>query len=329
MGRLNVAVIGIGAMGKSHARVYSEMKQVNLVAVCDQNEVEEATAKKYSANYYQTTKKMFDSEKIDAVSVCVPTKYHREVSIDTISRKIPTLIEKPMAANEAEASEIIKKSEEKNIKVMIGHIERFNPVIMELKKRIEKNELGKIYKAHCQRLSPFPSRVIDVGVTIDLAIHDIDVLSYIINSGIERVYAETSHKIHSKHEDLLIGTLRFKNGVIGVINANWLTPKKVREIAITGEKGMFVADYITQELVFCENDFVNQEYNGNLMTVIAGKSKSIEIVKKEPLKNELECFIDCVSNNKEVPIKGSDGLNAIRVAQKLLESSRNNKVVKV
>lgn len=330
MYKLNVAVIGVGAMGKSHARVYSNMNNVELIAVCDiDKEAAKNMASKYKANYYSNYKEMLKKERLNAISICVPTKLHKKIADDFIKNKINVLIEKPIAATIKEAKEIIKEAEKNRVKLMVGHIERFNPVVIELKKRIESNELGKIYKVHCVRLSPFPQRIVDVGVIVDLAIHEIDILRYIIDSKIKRVYAEIAQRIHSAHEDLLIGTIRFENNILGVINANWLTPKKVREITVTGEKGMFVANYLTQELYFYENEFVrkNISYNSNFMNVIEGRSVKIKIKYKEPLKNELKAFTESILRNKKVPVTGKDGLDALYIAQKFIDSSKKNKVV--
>ena len=330
MEKLNVGVIGLGSMGKSHARIYSGMGNVDLIAVCD---IDKGRAKniaaEYNTNYYVDYKEMISKKKIDAVSICVPTKLHKEIAVNILKNKINTLIEKPIAATIAEAKKIIAEAKKNNVKLMIGHIERFNPVVTELKKRIKKNELGKIYKVNCVRLSPFPQRMVDVGVIIDLAIHEIDILKYLIESKITRIFAETSQRIHSSHEDLLIGTMKLDNNILGVINANWLTPKKVREITVTGEKGMFVANYLTQELYFYENEFTrnNFDYNNNFMNVMEGKKRKIEIEKKEPLKNELESFIGCILEKRQPPVTGEDGLDALNIAQKFLESSKDNKVV--
>jgi predicted dehydrogenase len=330
MGELNVAVIGIGAMGKSHVRNYSNIDSANLVAICDIDEEKaKQIAKEYNTNYYTNCSEMLEKEKIDAVSVCVPTKYHKEIAVGVLKNKIHVLVEKPIATTVEEAEEMINHADKNNVKLMVGHIERFNPVVMELKKRVAGNELGKIYKVNCSRLSPFPQRVVDVGVIVDLAIHEIDILRHILDSKIIRVYAETARRIHSSHEDLLTGTIRFENKVLGVINANWLTPKKVREITITGEKGMFAANYLTQELCFYENDFTkkNLDYNSNFMNVVEGNMEKIKINKKEPLKLELESFIDCIKEGAKPIVTGQDGIEALKIAEKFEQSAKENKVI--
>ncbi len=332
MGKINVAVIGAGSMGKNHARIYSGINDVNLAAVCDPNEeYGKEVAEKYSAKYYSDYREMLKKEKIDAVSICVPTKLHKQVALDAIKSKINVLVEKPIAATIEEAKEIIDEAKKSNVKLMVGHIERFNPVVAELKKRIENNELGKVLQVHCERLSLFPQRIIDVGVIVDLAIHEIDILRYLIGSKIKRVYAETAQRFHSSNEDLMIGTIRFENNVLGVINANWLTPKKVRQIKVTGEKGMFSANYITQELYFYEKQFASKysDYESRFKMGTEGKKIKISVKPSEPLKNELEAFIECIKDDKEPTVAGKDGMEALDIAQKFLESSKTNKVIEL
>lgn len=331
MKKINVAVIGIGAMGKSHARVYSSMRNIRLVAVCDINkEMAESIAKQYNTSHYTSYKDMLKKEKIDAVSVCVPTKLHKEVAIGVIRNKVNVLVEKPIAATIQEADDIIREADKNKVKLMVGHIERFNPVVAELKNRIENNELGKIYQVNCTRLSPFPQRVVDVGVAVDLAVHEIDVLSYLIGSKIKRIFAETAQRIHSSHEDSLVGIMRFENNILGIISTNWLTPKKIREITITGEKGMFAANYLTQEMYFYENKFTGSTgYNNNFMNIVEGRKLSIKIESAEPLKNELNAFADSIMKNKKVPVTGREGMDALRIAQKFVESSKKNEVIEL
>ena len=328
MEKINIGVIGLGVMGTNHTRVYSELDNVNLIAICDPNiETLEALSTKYNTKKYSNYKEMLVNEKLDAISLCVPTLLHKKIALDIIKNNINILIEKPIATTTDEANEIINLAKEKNIKLMVGHIERFNPVVTELKKRISNNELGNIFKVHCVRQSQFPQRIIDVGVIIDLSIHEIDNLCYILDSKIKRVFAETAQRIHSNHEDLLIGTLRFENNVLGVINSNWLSPKKVREITITGEKGTFHADYTTQELNFLEKEFAKNTFEYGLSPDKQGLKINIE--NKEPLKIELIEFINCITNNTNPIVSGTDGLNALNIAQKFLESSKTNKVIEL
>jgi len=331
MKKTKVAVIGAGVMGINHVRVYSSMESTELVAVADPDSKNLEKAKKeYNAKGYSDYKKMLDEQKPEAVSICVPTKFHYEIASEVISRGINVLVEKPITTTIEQADKLISLAKEKGITFMVGHIERFNPVVTELKQRINNNELGRVYKISSFRLSPFPGRILDVGVTIDLAVHEIDIINYLTGSGIKHVFAETARRIHSAQEDLLVANIKFQNGTIGVINCNWLTPKKVRNISITGEKGMFEADYLNQELYFFENKFASEkmDYSKGHFTVIQGDSKKIEIVKKEPLLMELSSFIDSIQNNKEPVVTGEDGRHALKVAQMLLDSAKNEKLIK-
>ena len=334
---VNVAVIGTGVMGKNHVRVYASMKNANvsLVAVADSSQANlDKVANDYpdlKINFYSDYAEMLSREKIQAVSVCVPTKMHFEVASRVMEKGIHCLVEKPLAANVDEAKKLIAIAEKHKVKLFVGHIERFNPVVQELKKRMARGDLGRIYKISSTRLSPFPSRILDVGVTIDLAVHKIDIINYLTESDVLHVFAETARKIHSKSEDLLIATIRFENDILGVINCNWLTPKKVREITITGEKGMFHANYLLQELYFYANEFVNGklDYSAGPFTVIEGKMQKIDIRKKEPLLAELESFVDCVRTGSKPAVSGADGMHAINIATKLIQSASQGEVIKV
>ena len=329
---LKVGVIGVGRMGINHARIYNEFREVSLVAVADTNKENLSKAKeKYNCNIYEDYKEMLDREELDAVSIAVPTKEHYKVALDCIDKNINLLIEKPIASNVKEGREIIEKAKEKKVKLMIGHVERFNPAVIELKRRVDNGELGKIYRIMAQRESPFPLRISDVGVVIDLAVHDIDIMGFISNSNLKRVYAETGKRLHSSNEDLLLALFRFDDDVIGVISTNWLTPDLIRNLVVTGEKGMFKVDYLNQELYFYHNAALPKEidYKKIVSGVEAGDVLKIKINKDEPLKLELKSFVDSILEDKEIITKGEDGLKALEIAQKIIESADKNEVVEL
>jgi predicted dehydrogenase len=213
---------------------------------------------------------------------------------------------------------------------MVGHIERFNPAVQELKRRLDAHQLGRIFSIYATRIGPFPPRIRDVGVVIDLAVHDIDCMRFVTGAEVKRVYAETEKRIHTKCEDMLSGLLKFDNGVVGVLDVNWLTPEKIRELAVIGEKGMFVVKYIPQELLFYENKHANSrdyDYKDILMGVSEGDITNIRIQKKEPLRNELDSFVESVRKNKKPHVTGFDGLKALEVASAIIESSTENRVM--
>lgn len=317
-------MIGVGSMGQNHARVLFNIDSVRLVAVADPDARQaEKVAKKYNARWYTSYQAMLDSEKLDAVTVAVPTKYHKDCALAVMEKKIPLLLEKPIASTIAEAQEIIDYSRTHNVPLMIGHIERFNPAVIELKKRLEAGELGDIYKIEVQRIGPFPERIADVGVTVDLSVHDIDIIHYIMNSPISRIYAETQQKLHATHEDSLIAVLTYANGVLGVINVNYLSPTKTRQISIFGKKGMFRVNYLTQELSFFENkSFAQNDWS----SVSEGDVRMINIQKKEPLQLEIEYFLKNITTPAAL-VTGEDGLYALRVAHSILESARTKQAV--
>src|SRR3989338_1663507 len=328
MDKLKVAVIGTGAMGRSHARIYSDMPNIELVGVCDNDQkIAGEMAKKYNTRAFTDYNEI--NQNLDAVSVCVPTKLHKDVALFFIKKEINVIVEKPIAINIEEAQKLIEAAKESNVKLMVGHVERFNPVVAEIKKRIDNNELGKIYSITANRFSPFPHRVIDVGVTTDLAVHDIDIIMHLNKAKIKRIYAETGQRIHTSHEDMLNALIKFENSTTGIINTNWLTPKKVREIYVMGEKGMFVAKYLTQELSFYKNKFTekNADYSKGVTSVIEGDMVKIKVNTKEPLLAELEEFADCIIQDRKPLVSGEDGLEVLKIASKMLEAAKNNKVV--
>lgn len=331
METLSAAVIGVGSMGKNHARNYSELGGINLVGVCDaEKKTADEIASRIKCKAYTDPSKLIKENKIDVASIVVPTQHHLKVALDFINAGINVLIEKPISATVAEGEKMVAAAEKNGVKLSVGHIERFNPAIVELKRRLVGGELGKIFEMRAHRIGPFPARIRDVGVVIDLATHDIDIMRYLTGSDVVRLYAETERRIHTSHEDLLSGLLKFKNNTIGVLNINWLTPEKIREINVTGEKGMFIAKYLSQELFFHENVVAKRKeysYSDILMGVGEGDITNIRIQKREPLRLELEAFCECVRKNSTPPVSGKDGIEALRIASLLIESSKNNKVV--
>lgn len=329
---IKVGVIGVGSMGQNHARIYSGLDYVELVCISDANQEQgEKIAKRFKTKYYQDYKEMLSNEKLDLVSIVVPSNLHKEVAIEVLNRKINTLLEKPIALNEEEAKEIISAASKNNTKLAIGHIERFNPAIIELKKRLEKKELGEIYKIDVQRIGPFPVRITDVGVIIDIAVHDLDIIDYLIKPKLKRIYAETQQKLHPKYEDSLLALLKYEEGILGVLNINFTSPKKIRKISIFGEKGMFEVNYLTQDIIFYKNSSYKEEeeasFGGKFSGISEGDSIKISIKKEEPLLAEIKSFIECITEDKESPVSGEDGLEALKKANLIMKSAKENKVL--
>lgn len=330
---LKVAVIGVGSMGSNHARVYRELPETDLVAVVDANyDQAQHVADKYTTASYQDHHKMLSEVRPDAVSIAVPTAEHVPVSLDVLEAGAHILIEKPISATMEGGQEIINRAKQTNRKLMIGHIVRFNPAIQALKARLIAGDLGRIYQIVCRRIGPFPDRIRDVGVVIDLAPHDLDLMRYLTGLNPVRVYAETGQRIHTEHEDLLFGLLRFPGDVTGAIEINWLTPSKIREVLVLGERGLYRVDDLTQDLYFYENIRANGTLwptLQNLKGVSEGSMTRYHIKRYEPLKAELKAFIKAIKGEISIPVTGEDGLEAVRLALALVESGQNNQVIEV
>ncbi len=329
--KTKVAVIGTGSMGRNHARVYWEMPDVDFVGIADADiEKTAALGKKYGIQVFNDYRKMLDEQNPDAVTIAVPTVLHYEVALEAIDRGIHVLLEKPIALEVAQGEEIIRKAADKNVKLQIGHIERFNPAIITLQQEIEKKILGKIYALEAHRVGPFPARINDVGVIVDLAVHELDIMRHICQSEVIRVFAETERRIHTAHEDVLSATLRMENGVIGTISINWLTPTKIRELIVIGDLGMFKVDYLTQDLYFYENSSAKGsewETFQILRGVSEGKVIKYSFAKKEPLRAEQEAFLAAVQGTQPVAVSGQDGLKALILAQKMIEAGQTHQSV--
>jgi predicted dehydrogenase len=328
---LKTAVIGVGSMGRNHARVNWELPGVSLVGVADSNEtVVSGVAERYNTRPYTEYRQMLDEQRPDAVTIAVPTSSHKEVALEVIQRGIHLLIEKPIAFSVEEARDIIEAAQKADVKLMVGHIERFNPAVIALKQHLADRELGHVFQVDARRQGPLPGRVNDVGVVVDLAVHDLDIMRYVTQAEIIRVYAETENGIHSKKEDVLSGVVRLSNGTIGILLINWITPTKIREFHVTGEGGMFKVDYLTQDLIF----FENPKGNGGewdtlriLRGVSEGKMVRYCIEKREPLRVEHEAFISAVRGEAPIAVSGEDGLLALQLALAIVASGFEHKLM--
>ena len=330
---INVAVIGVGSMGRNHARVYSELPEAKLSAVVDidvnnANEV----AGLYGVEAYVDYQKMLSEIRPDAVSIAIPTAFHAEVALASLEEGAHVLVEKPISATMEEGNRIIEKAREVNRLLMIGHVVRFNPAIKKLKELLDANELGRIFQIVCRRVGPFPARIRDVNVVVDLATHDLDLMRYLTGMDPIRVYAETEHRINTDMEDLVLGLLRFPDGIVGAIEINWLTPTKVREVLVLGERGLFRVDDLTQDLFLYENahamDNVWQTLQA-LRGVSEGSMTRFALQRVEPLKAELHAFLSSIQYGTAAPVNGEDGLSALNLALSIVESGRTHRIIEI
>ena len=308
MKTINVGVIGVGAMGYNHARVYYRLENANLVSVSDVSErTLKKVCKKYNTKGYSNIEDLLKNPEIEVVSVCVPTTHHYDVVMKAIEYGKHVLVEKPIAFTEEEASEMIKAAKEKGVTLGTGHVERFNPAVQKAKELIENDVIGDLVSASAKRVGPFPPRIKDVGVAIDLAIHDLDVMYYLFDEEVEQVYATMGSILdkceYEDHAEIMVNF----HGVTGMLEVNWLTPYKRRQIEITGTDGIISVDYIDQTI----------DVHGKF-------AQDIKINHEEPLKEELKSFLECVANNEKPVITGEDGLNALRMVLAANKSSKEH-----
>lgn len=327
--QLKVAVIGTGSMGTNHLRVLRDFDeaQVQVVGAADPFEpgLKRATHR-FSVDGYVDYRELIDRTSPDLVVVVVPTEKHFEVASYAIERGSHVLIEKPITSTLEEAETLIQLAHQRDVKIAVGHIERFNPAVSEVKRRFLAGELGQMFYLHARRLGPFPPRIRDVGVTLDLATHDVDVMRYLTDAEVERAYAETQRRIHLTHEDLVMGILRFTNGATGILDVNWLTPTKVREISITGERGMYLLNYLTQDVYFYQNDYTVTNWDAlrALTGVSEGTMTRLKVQKAEPLWLEYRDVLAAITNDTLPTVTGEDGLAVLRIIHQLQASAKNS-----
>jgi len=328
---IRAAVIGVGAMGRNHARVYKEIPDVELAAVADLDSVRTGEAARlHGARAYADYQVMLKEARPNVVTVAVPTQAHCQVVLNVLEAGCHVLVEKPIAATIEEGRRMIDRAAELDRVLAVGHIERYNPAVIELKRRLDKGELGQIFQIHARRLGPFPQRVHDVGVIVDLVPHDLDIMRYLMGEKVRRMYAETQQKIHTTHEDWFSGLVCFENDVVGVLNTSWLTPTKVREITVTGQRGMFLANLLTQDLYFYENAEAagpDWSYLSLLRGVGVGKMVRLQLQRREPLRAELEAFVAATRGEQQSIVSGEDGLVVLGLAQALVRSGQEHQVI--
>ena len=295
MKRLKVAVIGAGALGSVHARIYSSLKDIELIAICDTDRKRLASiSKELRVEGIRNYQKLLD--RVDAATIAVPTKDHHKIAKDFLNKGIHLLIEKPITRTVEEADELLHIAERKNLTLAVGHVERFNSAVEAILKL-----KGDIKFVECHRLGPFSPRVKDVGVVLDLMIHDIDIILWLIKSSIKSIEA-VGVNVLTRHEDIANARITFKNGAVCNITASRVTANAVRKIRMFQPNAYISLDYIKQD--------------AHIYTKRLGKivSRQIDIQKENSLKKEIVSFLDCISSNKKPLASGKEGRDALAVA---------------
>lgn len=317
---LRAGLIGLGMMGRHHARVLRETEGIDLVAVADPSGDPHRVAGNLDV---LPDVDALIAAGIDLAVVAVPTIYHEPVALALAAAGVHTLVEKPIAADVAAGERVAKAFADAGLFGAVGHVERFNPAIQDVRRRIAAGEVGDVYQIATRRQGPFPARIADVGVAKDLATHDIDLTAWIVGSPYASVSAQTTHRSGRQHEDMVLAIGRLANGVMVNHTVNWLSPMKERVAIVTGERGTIIADTASADVVFYANGTVLTEWDSvaAFRGVSEGDVIRYAIAKREPLRTEIEAFRDGVLGKETFAVTMAEGLATLQVAEAMLESA--------
>jgi predicted dehydrogenase len=297
---LRVGVIGVGSIGVHHARIFSELEEVSLEGVVDIDfSRAQQIASRYNCKAYENYIKIIDF--VDAVSIAVPTTLHFGIAMDFLKHDKDILVEKPITSTIEEAEELISEAAKRNRILQVGHLERFNAGVSLISKMVNKPQF-----IESQRLSPFLGRGIDVDVTLDLMIHDIDIILSLVNSEIADLRA-TGAKVLTESIDIAHAWIEFKNGCFAEVMTSRIANKKVRELKVFQHNSFLTLDYQNQE-VTCY-----RKLNGSVGKEIKKPQE------KEPLREQLISFVECVKKRTQPVVSGHEGKEALKVALKISE----------
>ena len=330
---LRGAVLGLGMIGRHHARILQSglggaVRFAGAVdpggdrfgAVGDPALVFDTVAGLLAAS---------GAERPDFAVIAVPTEEHVTAVRELVAADVHVLIEKPLAATADEAREIIGLVRNAGLQGAVGHVERCNPALRELRARVQSGLLGEIFSVRTERVGPFPDRVRDVGVVKDLATHDLDLVRWLGDAPIERVAAQTQHRMGREHEDLVLVTGRVENGRAFNSVVDWLTPTKVRRTRVLGERGMLVADTLTADLYFYANAATAQGWDAAqaMRGVAEGDMTRYALERREPLAVELAEFCALVRGEESAAVTLEEGLETVAVAEAVLASAATGETV--
>lgn len=326
-----VAVIGLGAMGKNHARVYRDLG-ARLVAVCDVDEIAgKLAAQRYGCDYVKEYKALLSQADVDAVSIATPTELHHPVAMAALEAGKHVLVEKPICDTIARAKELVSIARKSGLTLAVGHVERHNPAVQAVKRLLERGEAGDVLSIAARRVNrrDETKRVKDVGVVLDLAIHDIDVIRYLAGGDPESVFAAVASSGAIPHEDRAHILLRFPRDVMAVVDVNWLTPRKVRKLSLTCSKAYLEVDYIHQTLEVSSSRLGSYAEENLYDVPLELNVQTHHIKAQEPLANELRDFLRAVESGTRPLASGEDGLAALVVARAALRSSEQQRPLRL
>lgn len=326
MGDLRAGLLGVGMMGRHHARVLREVSGVELVAIADPGGDPHGVAGELQV---LPDVAALIGAGIDLAVVAVPTRFHEDAALQLAEAGIHTLVEKPIADTVEAGQRMVDAFAARGLVGAVGHVERFNPALLEARRRIREGELGHVYQIATRRQGPFPSRIADVGVGKDLASHDIDLTAWVADSSYTTVFGQVAFESGRPHEDMILATGRLANGIIANHVVNWLSPMKERLTIISGEKGTFLADTSTGDLTFYANGTFPLQWES--VTAFRGVSEGdvirYAIQKREPLRVEHEAFRDAILGEPNDVVTMEQGLRTLGVVEAVLESAKSGRSV--
>ena len=323
---LRVGVLGLGSMGRHHVRNARNTEGFELVAVADPGGDRFGVAG--SLTVLESVSAMIEVG-IDAAIVAVPTVFHEEAALALAEAGVHTLVEKPLAASVEAGQRVAEAFKSAGLVGAVGYVERCNPALLEMRKRLAEGQLGDVYQVVTRRQSPFPARISDVGVVKDLATHDVDLAAWVAGSEYKEIYAQTAHRSGREHEDMVVASGSFKNGVLVNHLVNWLTPFKDRTTIVTGEHGALVADTAMGDLTFYENGDMPLQWDqiAAFRGVSEGTVTRYALAKREPLAVEHEHFRDAILGKGNEHVSMEEGLNALKVVEGILASAASGQAV--
>ncbi len=328
---IRMGLIGLGSMGRHHARVIRTVEGMDLVAVADPYGDKHAVAQ--GLHVLPDVASLIGAG-IDAAMVAVPTYLHEEVGLALAAAGVHAMVEKPIAATAESGRRVAEAFTDAGLIGCVGYVERCNPALLEMRRRIELGELGEVYQISTSRQGPFPARIADVGVVKDLATHDIDLAAWIAQSPYAVVSGQVAHRSGREHEDMVVASGRLANGIIVTHTVNWLSPMKVRTTVATGEKGALVADTLTSDLTFFANGDVASDWDqaAAFRGVSEGDSIRYAIAKREPLLVEQENFRDVLRGEpaaQSLVVSMEEGVHTLTGVEAVLESAASDRTIAV
>ena len=302
---LRVGVVGVGVMGSNHARVFADLPGVRLVGVADPDGKQlDFVSRALGCPAFSGVEPLLAAG-VDAVTIAAPTHLHRELALCCIERGVHVLVEKPIAPSVEEGRAIIAAARHASVALMVGHVERFNPTVEALKDAICDEDILSIA---ITRVGPFPPRMSNVGVVIDLAVHDIDLIRWFTDSEIAEVQPQLSNAI-TEREDIALLQFRTTSGVLAHINTNWLTPFKARNVTIATRNKYVMGDLLTRQVTECFGFQPDGSYS----------MRHLSVGHAEPLRAELQAFVAAIRDGREPAVTGEEGVASLEIAIRCLE----------